>query len=180
MKSALWILNIFAAIALTTGCATQITSDTASQPTVEKVSTFSEFTTDYFTLKVPSDWQVIRAQGPQAPAFISLINTNANAAFNLRITRSTLSIDDLCQLAAKGIVANRGDIYDGPSINYGTCKIKAHSPGGLDFKIRMRAYDDGDVAVINYLGDEEVVNKLLLNLEGNEKIMSLIAEPLQL
>lgn len=178
MKSALWILNIFAAIALTTGCATQITSDTASQPTVEKVSTFSEFTTDYFTLKVPSDWQVIRAQGPQAPAFISLINTNANAAFNLRITRSTLSIDDLCQLAAKGIVANRGDIYDGPSINYGTCKIKAHSPGGLDFKIRMRAYDDGDVAVINYLGDEEVVNKLLLNLEGNEKIMSLIAEPL--
>ena len=100
MKSALWILNIFAAIALTTGCATQITSDTASQPTAEKVSTFSEFTTDYFTLKVPSDWQVIRAQGPQAPAFISLINTNANAAFNLRITRSTLSIDDLCQLAA--------------------------------------------------------------------------------
>ena len=178
MKSALWILNIFAAIALTTGCATQITSDTASQPTAEKVSTFSEFTTDYFTLKVPSDWQVIRALGPQAPAFISLINTNANAAFNLRITRSTLSIDDLCQLAAKGIVANRGDIYDGPSINYGTCKIKAHSPGGLDFKIRMRAYDDGDVAVINYLGDEEVVNKLLLNLEGNEKIMSLIAEPL--
>lgn len=178
MKSALWILNIFAAIALTTGCATQITSDTASQPTAKKVSTFSEFTTDYFTLKVPSDWQVIRAQGPQAPAFISLINTNANAAFNLRITRSTLSIDDLCQLAAKGIVANRGDIYDGPSINYGTCKIKAHSPGGLDFKIRMRAYDDGDVAVINYLGDEEVVNKLLLNLEGNEKIMSLIAEPL--
>ena len=178
MKSALWILNIFAAIALTTGCATQITSDTASQPTAKKVSTFSEFTTDYFTLKVPSDWQVIRAQGPQAPAFISLINTNANAAFNLRITRSTLSIDDLCQLAAKGIVANRGDIYDGPSINYGTCKIKAHSPGGLDFKIRMRAYDDGDVAVINYLGDEDVVNKLLLNLEGNEKIMSLIAEPL--
>lgn len=178
MKSALWILNIFAAIALTTGCATQITSDTASQPTAKKVSTFSEFTTDYFTLKVPSDWQVIRAQGPQAPAFISLINTNANAAFNLRITRSTLSIDDLCQLAAKGIVANRGDIYDGPSISYGTCKIKAHSPGGLDFKIRMRAYDDGDVAVINYLGDEEVVNKLLLNLEGNEKIMSLIAEPL--
>ena len=178
MKSALWILNIFAAIALTTGCATQITSDTASQPTAEKVSTFAEFTTDYFTLNVPSDWQVIRAQGPQAPAFISLINTNANAAFNLRITRSTLSIDDLCQLAAKGIVANRGDIYDGPSINYGTCKIKAHSPGGLDFKIRMRAYDDGDVAVINYLGDEEVVNKLLLNLEGNEKIMSLIAEPL--
>ena len=177
MKSALWILNIFAAIALTTGCATQITSDTASQPTAEKVSTFSEFTTDYFTLKVPSDWQVIRAQGPQAPAFISSINTNANAAFNLRITRSTLSIDDLCQLAAKGIVANRGDIYDGPSINYGTCKIKAHSPGGLDFTIRMRAYDDGDVAVINYLGDEEVVNKLLLNLEGNEKIMSLIAEP---
>lgn len=178
MKSALWILNITAAIALTTGCTSNITSETSSAAPSDNISTFSEFTTDYFTLSVPSDWQVIRAQGPEAPAFISLINTKANAAFNLRITRSTLSIDDLCQLAAKGIVANRGDIYDGPSINYGTCKIKAHSPGGLDFKIRMRAYDDGDVAVINYLGDEKVIKDLLLNLEGNEKIMSLIAEPL--
>ncbi|EFY07895.1 hypothetical protein [Succinatimonas hippei] len=178
MKSARWILNITAAIALTTGCTSYIASETPTQTDSDKVQPFSEFSTDYFTLSVPSDWQVIRAQGPAAPAFISLINTNANAAFNLRITRSTLSIDDLCQLAAKGIVANRGDIYDGPSVDYGTCKIKAHSPGGLDFKIRMRAYDDGDVAVINYLGDEKVINKLLLNLEGNEKIMSLIAEPL--
>lgn len=178
MKSALWILNITAAIALTTGCASHVATEESSQPSSDNVSAFSEFTTDFFTLNVPSDWQVIRAHGPAAPAFISLINTKSNAAFNLRVTRSTLSLDDLCQLAAKGIVANRGDIYDGPSINYGTCKIKAHSPGGLDFKIRMRAYDDGDVAVINYLGDEQVINDLLLHLEGNEKIMSLIAEPL--
>lgn len=178
MKSALWIFNVLAAIALTTGCSATTATDAASNTDPKQTSSFSEFTTDYFTLKVPSDWQVIRAKGPSAPAFISLINTDANAAFNLRVTRSTLSIDDLCQLAAKGIVANRGDIYDGPLVSFGTCKIKAHSPGGLDFKIRMRAYDDGDVAVINYLGDEHIVNNLLQYLDGNEKIMSLFADPL--
>lgn len=158
------------------GCSTYTATTPANTTTDDSI--FSEFTTDYFSLKIPPQWQVIKAMGPDVPAYISLINNESNSAFNLRVSRSSLSIEDLCQLAAKGVVANRGDIYEGPIVSYGTCKIKAHSPSGHDFEMRMRAYDEGEIAVINYVGDLESIGEILNNLEADEKIMSLFVEPL--
>ncbi len=171
---------VLIASGLLSSCATY-REDYAGLATVTAAETAEDHLTyanHFFKASIPDDWMVISSDGPDIPAFISVQKKDHSALVTVKVSRTDLEIDELCQLAAKGFVVNSADIVLGPAVQYGTCIINSDALG-KKAGFRARRYEDKSVYAINFEGDLEAVSKLLSRMEGNEKFMQLFVMPLR-
>lgn len=187
MRKIITAAALAAMAALAGGCQSAVEDSTASgaaaapAPAVEQKGQSSApesiYINNFFKVAVPADWKVVSSDGPDIPAFITLQSKDYQAYVTIRVSRSDLSVDELCQLAAKGFVANGADIVQGPEVKYGTCIIKADAVSRPSV-LWLRSYEDGTIYAINFTGEQEKVNEILGRLEGNERMMQLLVMPL--
>lgn len=188
MRKMITAAALAALAALAGGCQSAVEDSTAAAPaaatapvqtaqTEHNQGTESIYINNFFKVAVPADWKVVSSDGPDIPAFITLQSKDYQAYITIRVSRSDLSVDELCQLAAKGFVANGADIVQGPEVKYGTCVIKADAVSRPSV-LWLRSYDDGTIYAINFTGEQEKVNEILGRLEGNERMMQLLVMPL--
>lgn len=173
---------------LAAGCQSSATQDEAlpdqsmqgsSQPAKEPAQPLTEtvYQNYFFKAAIPSTWQVLSSDGPDIPAFITVQSKDHQATVTIRVSRSDLNVQDLCQLAAKGFVANGADIIQGPEVQFGTCIIKSNG-AQRPTTLWLRAYEDHSVYAINFTGPQDKVNEILGRLQGNERMMQLLIMPL--
>ncbi len=176
---ALMALSLMTLSACSTNTPQDVTTSTTSQEatTVEDVVPTTLYSNYFFQVAVPDNWEVVSSDGPDIPAFLSVQRKDHQALVTLKVSRSDLNIDELCQLAAKGFVVNSADIVRGPEVNYGTCIIQSDTLG-KKAAFWARRYDDGSVYAINFEGELEIVNEILGRAQGDEKFMSLFIMPL--
>ena len=146
----------------------------ASAPATQQVQIYANH---FFKVGVPANWQVLSTDGPDVPAFVTVSSKDHQALVTIRVSRSDLNTAELCQLAAKGFVANGADIVRGPEVSYGTCIIRSNHLG-KPTTLWLRAYEDRTVYAINFTGPMDKVNEILGRLEGNDKMMRLLVMPL--
>lgn len=158
----------------TASCAPAATASQEKSAHAEKVTIYANH---FFRVGIPQGWQVLSTDGPDVPAFVTVSSQDHQALVTIRVSRSDLNTAELCQLAAKGFVANGADIVQGPEVSYGTCIIRSDDLG-RPTTLWLRAYDDKTVYAINFTGAMNKVNEILGRLEGNEKMMQLLIMPL--
>lgn len=157
------------------GIAKTSTAEPAAQASEDNAAIYANY---FFKASIPDNWTVISSDGPDIPAFISVQKKDRSALVTVKVSRTDLEIDELCQLAAKGFVVNSADIVRGPEVQYGTCIIQSDTLG-KKAGFWARRYEDKSVYAINFEGDLEAVGEILGRMEGNEKFMQLFVMPLR-
>ncbi len=169
--------NIPESAALSQAQEKQVTDGAYTQTNDQHGQNTTIYQNHFFKVAIPDNWQVISTDGPDVPAFVTAVSKDHQALVTIRVSRSDLDVNGLCQLAAKGFVANGADIVQGPEVQYGTCVIKSDEVN-RPTTLWLRAYEDHSVYAINFTGPMEKVNEILGRLEGNEKMMQLLISPL--
>lgn len=133
---------------------------------------------NFFSMGIPDNWNVVSSDGPDIPAFVSVRAKDHSAEVTVRVSRSDLNVQQLCELAARGFVVNGGNIVQGPEVQYGTCIIRSDD-AGIPTQLWLRAYpEDHSVYAINFTGEQDKVNEVLMHLTGDDRLMQLLVRPL--